>query len=112
LNISESEGNTTEIQYPTSQVVEHDGEQSTNESIFELESLDIFSQHSSDKDQGENKDQSETPSNVRRLFVTEKGNLKWRSDYEGLCHVVEQLQLQPGKWTIPRGQCKQFENSD
>ncbi|CAB4025591.1 Hypothetical predicted protein [Paramuricea clavata] len=115
LNISESEGNTTEMQNPTSQVVEHDGEQSTNESRFELESLDIFSQHSSDKDdkdQGENKDQSEAPSNLRRLFVTEKGSLKWRSDYEGLCHVVEQLQLQPGKWTTPRGQCKQFENSD
>ena len=114
LNISESEGNTTEfeIQNPTSQVVEHDGDQSTNESRFELESLDIFSQHSSDKDQGESKDQSEAPSNLRSLFVTEKGSLKWRSDYEGLCHVVEQLQLQPGKWTIPRGQCKQFANSD
>ncbi len=79
LNISESEGNTTEIQNPTSQVVEHDGDQSTNECRFELESLSIFSQHSSDKDQGESKDQSEAPSNVRRLFVTEKGSLKCRS---------------------------------
>ena len=47
-----------------------------------------------------------------KLQVTSKGSLKWLIDYEHRRLVIECLQLQPGKWTTPRGQSKQFENDD
>lgn len=80
--------------------------------INEDESSTEHLKQTSNDDQGAIKDQTEASLNNRRLLVTEKGSLKWLSDYEELCHVIERLQLQPGKWTTPRGQCKQFENND
>ena len=41
-----------------------------------------------------------------------KGNLKWQGDYNELCQFVDDLQLQPGSWSTPGGNCKLFENGE
>lgn len=41
-----------------------------------------------------------------------KGNLKWRGDYNELCQFVDGLQLQPGSWSTPGGNCKLYENCE
>ena len=45
------------------------------------------------------------------VSVTSKGNLKWLRDYNDLCQFVNDLGLQPGKWTTPGGNGKLFQNS-
>lgn len=59
-----------------------------------------------------NQRQSVVPVNESKLLISSKGTLKWLSDYEHLCYAIERLQLKLEKWTTPRGQSKQFENSD
>lgn len=45
------------------------------------------------------------------VSVTSKGNLKWLRDFKDLCQFVNDLGLQPGKWTTPGGNSKLFQNS-
>ncbi len=41
-----------------------------------------------------------------------KDKLKWQGDYNELCEFVDGLQLQPGSWSTPGGNCKLFENGE
>jgi hypothetical protein len=41
-----------------------------------------------------------------------EGNLKWQGDYNELCQFVDDLQLQPGSWSKPGGNCKLFESGE
>ena len=65
-----------------------------------------------DGDIASDKGQSDGHLYESSVLITEKGSLKWLRDYRNLCQVVDQLQLQPGKWTSPGGYCKLFENGE
>jgi hypothetical protein len=41
-----------------------------------------------------------------------KRNLKRQGDYNELCQFVDDLQLQPGSWSTPGGNCKLFEKGE
>ena len=66
----------------------------------------LFPDHT-DSDSDEEIDSLYTDS----VSLTSKGNLKWLRDFKDLCQFVNDLGLQPGKWTTPGGNSKLFQNS-